>query len=172
MLRSLDLYSWVTFFYTFSFYIILFALESRLDESCTINFESIRVFGSQWWWASVDWSPLENLMKSLWRSLAGEHQEGCKSHTQRRQGSTRLLPTHSLSESLPSGCAWVLSVKSRVRHYWQNGDMVPAPSLHSRWMDPGMKEFRSDQSQSCPTLCDPMNRSMPGLPVSWGKRIQ
>ena len=33
------------------------------------------------------------------------------------------------------------------------------------------KEFRlsSDQitsvAQSCPTLCDPMNRSMPGLPV-------
>ena len=31
------------------------------------------------------------------------------------------------------------------------------------------KRFRSDQirsvAQSCPTLCDPMNRSMPGLPV-------
>ena len=31
------------------------------------------------------------------------------------------------------------------------------------------KSFRSDQirsvAQSCPTLCDPMNRSTPGLPV-------
>ena len=31
------------------------------------------------------------------------------------------------------------------------------------------KRIRSDQirsvTQSCPTLCDPMNRSMPGLPV-------
>ena len=26
-------------------------------------------------------------------------------------------------------------------------------------------QIRSDQSQLCPTLCDPMNRSMPGLPV-------
>jgi len=33
--------------------------------------------------------------------------------------------------------------------------------------DPGAREIRSDQirsvAQSCPTLCDPMNRSMPGL---------
>ena len=33
----------------------------------------------------------------------------------------------------------------------------------------GMGEFNSDQfssvAQSCPTLCDPMNRSTPGLPV-------
>ena len=33
----------------------------------------------------------------------------------------------------------------------------------------GMTIFRSDQirsvAQSCPTLCDPMNRSTPGLPV-------
>ena len=46
------------------------------------------------------------------------------------------------------------------------------------WMDPkgrfshfvkAQPLFRSDQirsvAQSCPTLCDPMNRSMPGLPV-------
>ena len=26
-------------------------------------------------------------------------------------------------------------------------------------------QIRSDQSQSCPTLCDPMNPSTPGLPV-------
>ena len=33
----------------------------------------------------------------------------------------------------------------------------------------GLQSVRSDQirsvAQSCPTLCDPMNRSMPGLPV-------
>ena len=32
-----------------------------------------------------------------------------------------------------------------------------------------LNKIRSDQirsvAQSCPTLCDPMNRSMPGLPV-------
>ena len=34
---------------------------------------------------------------------------------------------------------------------------------------PGVLQFRSVQftsvAQSCPTLCDPMNRSTPGLPV-------
>ena len=37
------------------------------------------------------------------------------------------------------------------------------------WEMLGWKKHRSDQirsvAQSCPTLCDPMNRSMPGLPV-------
>ena len=38
-----------------------------------------------------------------------------------------------------------------------------------RWKNCVHQAFRSDQirsvAQSCPTLCDPMNRSTPGLPV-------
>ena len=49
---------------------------------------------------------------------------------------------------------------SAMRETW-------VPSLGRE--DPLEKEIRADQirsvNQSCPTLCDPMNRSMPGLPV-------
>ena len=47
----------------------------------------------------------------------------------------------------------------------------PFPPFHSHITQlPNIMEcFRSDQirsvAQSCPTLCDPMNRSTPGLPV-------
>ena len=40
--------------------------------------------------------------------------------------------------------------------HWQVGSLPPAP--------PASVQF-SSFAQSCPTLCDPMNRSMPGLPV-------
>ena len=43
------------------------------------------------------------------------------------------------------------------------------PSSVSSWSRPCMPAFRSDQirsvAQLCPTLCDPMNSSTPGLPV-------
>ena len=40
--------------------------------------------------------------------------------------------------------------------HWQVGSLPPAP--------PASVQF-SSFAQSCPTLCDPMNRSTPGLPV-------
>ena len=40
--------------------------------------------------------------------------------------------------------------------HWQVGSLPPAP--------PASVQF-SSFAQSCPTLCDPMNRSMPGFPV-------
>ena len=45
---------------------------------------------------------------------------------------------------------------------WKNSNL-------KRCMHPYIHQIRSDQirsvAQSCPTLCDPMNRSSPGLPV-------
>ena len=54
----------------------------------------------------------------------------------------------------------------RVRHDWATFTYSVKRMLE---FDPEGIAFRSDQirwvAQSCPTLCDPMNRSMPGLPV-------
>ena len=44
-----------------------------------------------------------------------------------------------------------------VKH-WKHDLLVPS------WKDISVLSVNS-VSQSCPTLCDPMNRSMPGLPV-------
>ena len=42
-------------------------------------------------------------------------------------------------------------------------------TLYSFFSNPSNRQTRSDQirsvAHSCPTLCDPMNRSTPGLPV-------
>ena len=44
--------------------------------------------------------------------------------------------------------------------------ILDTPGKSVKKQDPVMKVFSSVQfTQSCPTLCDPMNRSTPGLPV-------
>ena len=52
-----------------------------------------------------------------------------------------------------------------TRWHWPNA----YSSLNNAAMGPRSMHFRSDQirsvAQSCPTLCDLMNRSTPGLPV-------
>ena len=42
-------------------------------------------------------------------------------------------------------------------------DLTEAEDIKKRWQE-YTDQIRS-VAQSCPTLCDPMNRSMPGLPV-------
>ena len=52
-------------------------------------------------------------------------------------------------------------------HQWSWATDVTSLNIISKsWKDifPGLDQF-SSVGQSCPTLCDPMNRSMPGLPV-------
>ena len=50
-----------------------------------------------------------------------------------------------------------------------NKDISTGDSLHWTHFSPSLSQFSSVQfssvAQSCPTLCDPMNRSTPGLPV-------
>ena len=52
------------------------------------------------------------------------------------------------------------------QEYW-SGVPLPSPSLHLRWDQPHDLPWRqfSSVTQSCPTLCDPMDCSTPGLPV-------
>ena len=38
-------------------------------------------------------------------------------------------------------------------------------SIHDNWKNHSLDYQFSSVAQSCPTLCDPMNHSMPGLPV-------
>ena len=45
----------------------------------------------------------------------------------------------------------------------KNGCYISVPTSQMRTLDPSV-QF-SSVAQSCPTLCDPMNRSTPGLPV-------
>ena len=66
----------------------------------------------------------------------------------------------SLSRVQPSATPWTAAFQASPsmgfsrQEYWSG---VPLPS-------PKPLQFCS-VAQSCPTLCDPMNRSMPGLPV-------
>ena len=50
--------------------------------------------------------------------------------------------------------------------------LAPKKLLHEKWVESSLYNIAleikvqfSSVPQSCPTLCDPMNRSMPGLPV-------
>ena len=56
------------------------------------------------------------------------------------------------------------TLRMRWPKYWSFSFSVNPSNGYS-----GLISFRSDQirsvSQSCPTLCDPMNHSTPGLPV-------
>ena len=64
-------------------------------------------------------------------------------------------------------------------YFSKDADSVPPPSNHPGFTGAGPRQspaLQADSSehqevqfssvtQSCPTLCDPMNRSTPGLPV-------
>ena len=83
-----------------------------------------------------------------------------------------LDPASPPSPSRLQGTTQALSVL-------QHTSLLPAPgnlhllfSLHCLlflqlfiWMTPSLSVQFSSVTQSCPTLCDPMNRSTPGLPV-------
>ena len=68
----------------------------------------------------------------------------------------------SLSCVWPSATPWTavfqapLSMGFSRQEYW-SGVPLPSPKIHA--------QFSSVVSQSCPTLCNPMNLSTPGLPV-------
>ena len=67
-----------------------------------------------------------------------------------------LLPKHNFSHST----LFYLCVILYLAFHTCFHSFVPYSSiLHT------FSQFSSVQSQSCPTLCDPMNRSTPGLPV-------
>ena len=54
--------------------------------------------------------------------------------------------------------------ETRVRSLVQDDPLEKEMATHSSilaWKIPWVEEF----GRSCPALCDPMNRSMPGLPV-------
>ena len=67
------------------------------------------------------------------------------------------MATHSNS------LTWkILMVKRRLVGYSPWG---PKESDMTEWLNTHMSVQFSSVAQSCPTLCDPMNHSMPGLPV-------
>ena len=48
----------------------------------------------------------------------------------------------------------------------RNGmDLIEAEDIKKRWQEYTERERERSVAQSCATLCDPMNRSTPGLPV-------
>ena len=69
-----------------------------------------------------------------------------------------------------------LSMGFSRQEYW-SGLLFPSPgNMPNLGIEPGSPTLQADSSlseplqfssgaQLCPTLCDPMNRSMPGLPV-------
>ena len=84
--------------------------------------------------------------------------------------------SHLWSSLLGRGCFWCLVCRGGTLNILQCTVQTPstrndlAQSVYSeRWRNPLVLFFRSVQfsslTQSCPTLCDPMNRSSPGLPV-------
>ena len=48
---------------------------------------------------------------------------------------------------------------------WSTGEEIGKPLQYSCLENPMNSQSVSSVTQSCLTLCDPMNRSMPGLPV-------
>ena len=73
------------------------------------------------------------------------------------------------------------TIKSLLKHHSSKASILPCSTFFivqlshpymtsgknialTRWTFAGIFQF-SSVTQLCPTLCDPMNRSMPGLPV-------
>ena len=108
-----------------------------------------------------------------------------------QQSDSVMLFTHEVLTPRTVACYAPLSLEFSRQEYWSGlpcpppGDlpdpgikpMSPGSLLHCRWIfttePPGKPRFSfiyiSDQmrsvAKSCLTLCDPMNRSTPGLPV-------
>ena len=90
--------------------------------------------------------------------------ESCGTHIQisvfsgrlgqlRPQGDLSRAASAELSSGCPWGtCPWVYSAP-------------PGPVTEGYWRLPLLIVQFSSVAQSCPTLCNPMNRSTPGLPV-------
>ena len=82
--------------------------------------------------------------------------------------------TRNRTDSLPRFCfdfeSKVLFHGSESGNHSVVSDSLQPQGLYSPWNSPGQNtgvnsvQF-SSVTQSCPTLCDPMNRSTPGLPV-------
>ena len=76
-----------------------------------------------------------------------------------RMGKTRDL-IKKIRDTKETFHAQMGSIKDR------NGmDLIEAEDIKKRWQEYTEKERERSVAQSCPTLCDPMNRSTPGLPV-------
>ena len=59
------------------------------------------------------------------------------------------------------GSTWKLPAVMTAGNYFRELISIQTKKLFSYWI---ISQF-SSVAQSCPTLCDPMNRSTPGLPV-------
>ena len=96
------------------------------------------------------------------RSMPGlpvHHQlpESTQTHVHRVSDAIQL--SHPLSSPFPPSIRVFsneLTLCMRRPKYW-SGVPLPSPKIHA--------QFNSVVSQSCPTLCNPMNLSTPGLPV-------
>ena len=64
---------------------------------------------------------------------------------------------------LPRSSAWVLSNCGKTQHKFTELCLAPLSSFINESF--GLSVQFSLVAQSCPTLCDPMNHSTPGLPV-------
>ena len=70
---------------------------------------------------------------------------------------------------------WIVSLQAPLstgfsrQEYWSELSCTSSGYFLDPHIEPLRKPllFRSLQSQLCPTLCDPMNRSTPGLPVHY-----
>ena len=105
-----------------------------------------------------------------------------KTEGKRRRGRQRMRWLESITDSMETNLkklqemvkdrgAWYAAVKSqRVRHHLATEQQrlvredALSLSLNHRQPLTFHLQFRS-VAQSCPTLCDPMNRNTPGLPV-------
>ena len=77
--------------------------------------------------------------------------------------------TLGLSPLVVSVLSWSILLRLQVALQELRGCSKAGPGLHVLPRSRLLRFRFSDQirsvAQSCPTLCDPMNRSMPGLPV-------
>ena len=111
-------------------------------------------------------------------SLPGSSVHGSSPDNNTGMGCCALLkgifPTKTLNPGLPH-CRWILYCLSHqgspiIQHTFNNRSSRCFQGMHlllvSKIVAVALLSYqiRSD-AQSCPTLCDPMNRSTPGLPV-------
>ena len=75
-----------------------------------------------------------------------------------------LLKAHLTSHSRMSGSRWVITPSWLSRSWWSLLYSSSVYSCHLFLISSASVQF-SSVAQSCPTLCNPMDCSMPGLPV-------
>ena len=94
--------------------------------------------------------------------------------SQRKQGNSRKTSTSASLTMLKPLTVWITTNYGKFLKRWEYRISLPASweicmQIKKQQLEPDMKHCCCSVTQSCPTLCNPMDCSTPGFPVLHNK---